>query len=185
MLLLPGSFPYPVHHQARIIIGGPLLVGQWMVRSHPEWVGRDGELWLVAFGFVYMGRYGVLLLNMLLGILIFYVLGGYTLLLIFGLAGPRAYIYVFDHLSVIKTIPKCVYFTLGVDWWAQRILTYYSIALVHGCFMMCCLWHASAKWSHVSAKLLLRSKRWPDLQCSIGRTPLQMVLRESGPRLTT
>jgi len=86
------------------------------VRTHKEWVGRDAELFMAAFEFD-MGRYGDLLLDMVLGILIFFFPGGYTLILFFGMAGSHAYIYVFDHCRVIRTIPKCVYASIDVDWW--------------------------------------------------------------------
>jgi hypothetical protein len=129
----PATFLIPFLIEPAITVGGPLLVGQWMVRSHPEWVGRDAELWMVAFDFD-MGRYGDLLLNMLLGILIFYFPGGYTLLLFFGMAGSHAYIYLFDHLRVIKTIPKCCYSTMEVDWWAQWMLAPIT-ATIFSCFV--------------------------------------------------
>lgn len=65
-----------------------------------------------------MGRYGDLLLDMLLAILIFYFPGGYTLLLFFGMAGSHAYIYFFDHWRVLRVIPKVTYASMEVDWWA-------------------------------------------------------------------
>jgi len=117
----PATFLIPFILEPFITVYFPLKLGQFMVRSHPEWVGRDAELWMVSFEFD-MGRYGDLLLNMLLGILIFYFPGGYTLLLFFGMSGSHAYIYLFDHLRVIKTIPKCIYSTMEVDWWAQWML---------------------------------------------------------------
>ena len=44
------------------------------------------------------------------------------LLLFFGMLGSHAYIYLFDHLRAIKTIPKCIYSAMEVDWWAQWML---------------------------------------------------------------
>jgi len=117
----PATFLIPFLIEPLITVLFPLMLGQLMVRSHPEWVGRDAELWMVAFEFD-MGRYGDLLLNQLLGILIFYFPGGYTILLFWGMAVSHLYIYLFDHLRVLKTIPKCVYATMEVDWWAQWML---------------------------------------------------------------
>lgn len=117
----PATFLIPFIIEPFITVYFPLKVGMWMVRTHPEWVGRDAEMWMVAFPFD-MGRYGDLLLNMLLGILIFYFPGGYTLILFFGMGFSHVYIYLFDHLKVLKTIPACVYATMEVDWYAQWML---------------------------------------------------------------
>jgi len=117
----PATFLIPFLIEPFITVYLPYKIGQCMVRTHPEWTGRDAELWMVAFEFD-MGRYGDLLLNMLLGVLIFFFPGGYTLMLFFGMAFSHMYIYAFDHCRVIRTIPKCVYSNMQVDWWAQFML---------------------------------------------------------------
>jgi len=118
----PATFLIPFLIEPFITVIVPYYLGKVMVRTHKEWVGRDAEIWMAAFEFD-MGRYGDLLLDMVLGILIFFFPGGYTLILFFGMAGSHSYIYCFDHARVIRTIPKCVYASIDVDWW--------------GCWMMC------------------------------------------------
>jgi hypothetical protein len=113
----PATFLIPFLLEPFITCIFPYQGGVAIVQSHPEWVGRDAERWLQSWDFD-MGRYGDLLLDMLLAILIFYFPGGYTLLLFFGMAGSHAYIYFFDHWRVLRVIPKCTYASLEVDWWA-------------------------------------------------------------------
>jgi len=112
----PATFLIPFLIEPFITVIVPYYLGKVMVRTHKEWVGRDAELFMAAWEFD-MGRYGDLLLDMVLGILIFFFPGGYTLILFFGMAGSHAYIYAFDHARVIRTIPKCIYASIDVDWW--------------------------------------------------------------------
>merc|ERR1719454_2796844 len=86
------------------MVAFPCQTGKRPSTSHVEWTGRDAEMWMVAFPFD-MGRYGDLLLNMLLGILIFYFPGGYTLLLFIGMGLSHIWIYIIDHVKVLTTIP--------------------------------------------------------------------------------
>jgi hypothetical protein len=113
----PATFLIPFLLEPFITCIFPYQGGVAIVQSHPEWVGRDSERWMQAWEFD-MGRYGDLLLDMLLAILIFYFPGGYTLLLFFGMAGSHAYIYLFDHWRVLRVIPKVTYCSIAVDWWA-------------------------------------------------------------------
>jgi len=113
----PATFLIPFLLEPFITCIFPYQAGGCIVQSHPEWVGRDAERWMQAWEFD-MGRYGDLLLDMLLAILIFYFPGGYTLLLFFGMAGSHAYIYLFDHWRVLRVIPKVTYASIAVDWWA-------------------------------------------------------------------
>lgn len=69
-----------------------------------------------------MGRYADILLDVLLGILIFYFPGGYTHTLFFSLAASHCFIYLFDHYRVLRTIPTCCFASMDVDWWSQAML---------------------------------------------------------------
>jgi len=99
----------------------PYKGGECLIRTHPELGGRDAELCMQAWEFD-MGRYADLLLNMAIGILIFMFPGGYTLTIFFGVVGSHIYIYAYDHWKVLRVIPRCVYATMDVDWWAQWML---------------------------------------------------------------
>jgi len=117
----PATFLIPFLLEPFIIAIGPYLGGKAIVASHPEWVGRDAERWLGAWEFD-MGRYGDLLLNMVLGNMIFFFPGGYTRILFFGMAGSHAYIYLFDHWRVLNVIPKVVYASIDIDWWSNWMM---------------------------------------------------------------
>jgi len=102
-------------------IVAPLLLGKLLVRSHPEVMGRDAEEW-VAMVPMEMGRYADILLNCILGILIFYFPGGYTWILFLGMAGSHVWIYAFDHARVLRSIPACTFASYDVEWWCQALM---------------------------------------------------------------
>lgn len=129
----PATFLIPFLIEPFITVIFPYLGGKMMVETHEEWVGRDAELWMKAWEFD-MGRYGDLLLDMVLGILIFFFPGGYTWILFFGMAGSHAYIYFFDHARVLRTIPKCIYASIDVDWWACWMMAPIT-AMIPMCFV--------------------------------------------------
>eukprot|EP00928_Gymnodinium_smaydae_P077086 TRINITY_DN6024_c0_g1_i1.p1 TRINITY_DN6024_c0_g1~~TRINITY_DN6024_c0_g1_i1.p1 ORF type:complete len:992 (+),score=123.91 TRINITY_DN6024_c0_g1_i1:266-2977(+) len=99
----------------------PRLLGHIIVRTHKELRGRHAEDWL-ACAPMELGRYADLLLNMLLGIGIFYFPGGYTATLFVWMAISHIYIYVFDHYRVLRVIPTCSFASMSTDWWCQVML---------------------------------------------------------------
>lgn len=130
----PATFLIPFLIEPFVTVIVPYALGKCVVSSHPEWMGRDSELFMVAFEFD-MGRYGDLLLDMVLGIMIFFFPGGYTLILFFGMAGSHAYIYCFDHSRVLRTIPKCIYAGMDVDWWGCWMMAPIT-AMIPMCLVM-------------------------------------------------
>jgi len=114
----PATFLIPFLIEPFITIYFPLKAGELLVRTHPMITGRTTEEWLMAFE-MDMGRYADLLLNCLLGIIIFYFPGGYTYTLFYAMVFSHLVIYAFDHWRVISTIPTCCYASMDVDWWAQ------------------------------------------------------------------
>jgi len=111
--------PFLIEPMPTIVL--PLMLGKWIVRNHPEVMGRDAEEW-VAMVPMEMGRYADILLNTILGILIFYFPGGYTWMLFLGLAGSHLWIYLFDHCRVLRSIPACTFASYDVEWWAQALM---------------------------------------------------------------
>merc|ERR1719350_1674987 len=98
----------------------PLLLGKWIVGSHVGLQGRDAEEWL-AMAPMEMGRYADLLLNVILGILIFYFPGGYTWMLFLGMAGSHCWIYLFDHCKVLRYVPTCDFAGYEIEWCCQAM----------------------------------------------------------------
>jgi hypothetical protein len=114
----PATFLIPFLIEPFITIYFPLKAGELLVRTHPMITGRTSEEWIMAWEFD-MGRYGDLLLNCLLGIIIFFFPGGYTYTLFYAMAFSHVIIYAFDHWRVLMTIPAVCYASMDVDWWAQ------------------------------------------------------------------
>mmetsp|Transcript_71106 Transcript_71106/g.186470 ORF Transcript_71106/g.186470 Transcript_71106/m.186470 type:complete len:953 (-) Transcript_71106:195-3053(-) len=117
----PSTFLIPFLIEPIVTITLPLAIGRMIVRSHPELQGRAAEEYVASIP-LDMGRYADLILNVILGILIFYFPGGYTWVLFFGMAGSHAYIYAFDHWKILRNIPTCVIASMDIDWWAQALL---------------------------------------------------------------
>jgi hypothetical protein len=117
----PSTFLIPFLIEPVVTITMPLLIGRMIVRSHPELQGRSAEEYIQSIP-LDMGRYADLILNVILGILIFYFPGGYTALLFFGMAGSHAYIYAFDHWKILRNIPSVCIASMDIDWWAQFCL---------------------------------------------------------------
>jgi hypothetical protein len=117
----PSTFLIPFLLEPFITIYFPLKAGQLLVSRHPKIVGWQAEGWLVAAP-MEMGRYADILLNVVLGILIFYFPGGYTHTLFYAMVFSHLIIYAFDHWRVLNTIPQCVFAMMDVDWWSQAML---------------------------------------------------------------
>merc|ERR1719291_50481 len=114
----PSTYLLPFLFEPIVTIYVPWQLGALLVRSHPEISGRDAEEWLACVP-MDLGRYGDILLNMLLGILIFYFPGGYTHTLFYAMAASQVYIYCFDHWKVLRGIPAVTYASFDIEWCAQ------------------------------------------------------------------
>jgi len=96
----------------------PYKLGKVVIRTHKEIQGSCAEAYIMAFEFD-LGRYADILLNVFLGILIFYFPGGYIWTLFFAMAFSHSFIYCFDHWRVLKVIPSLKIVSTNVDWWAH------------------------------------------------------------------
>jgi len=139
-----------------------------LVRSHPDIIGLPAENMLAAPE-MELGRYADILLNILLGIVIFYFPGGYTSTVFFGMVISHCYIYVHDHFKVLRSIPACTSATMEIDWWSQAMLAP-CCGLILGCLVfkangqgfgydihgdMIVVWSFCACVGHVFVHLLL------------------------------
>jgi len=117
----------------------PYQLGKVIIRTHSEIRGTTAEAYLQAFEFD-LGRYADILLNVFLGILIFYFPGGYIWTLFFAMSFSHCFIYCFDHWRVINVIPTIKIVSVAVDWWAQVMMC--------GCcavIMMCLVFKANCE----------------------------------------
>jgi len=117
----PATFLLPFLIEPFATVALPLFIGRCIVKGHPELQGRDAEEWCTATE-MEMGRYSDLLLNMILGVLIFYFPGGYTWMLFLGMAGSSLWIYLYDHWKVLRAVPKCDFAAYDIEWYCQAML---------------------------------------------------------------
>jgi hypothetical protein len=117
----PSTFLVPFLLEPIITVLVPYQIGKLIIRTHTEITGSCAEAYIAAFDFD-MGRYADILLNVFLGILIFYFPGGYTWSLFYGMFVSHIVIYVFDHWRVLNVIPSVRIVSNQVDWYAQATL---------------------------------------------------------------
>merc|ERR1719210_876488 len=82
----------------------PLVLGIAIVGTHPELSLPQAEEWVAPIE-IDLGRYADILLNMALGIGIFYFPGGYTHTLFLGMAFSHIYTYLLDKYRLLRTVP--------------------------------------------------------------------------------
>ena len=82
--------------------------------------GTCAESWIAACDFD-LGRYADILLNVFLGILIFFFPGGYNWTLFCGMFVSHIVIYLFDHWRVLNVIPTIKITSYQVDWREQAV----------------------------------------------------------------
>merc|ERR1719453_1226483 len=117
----PSTFLVPFLIEPVITVLIPYQLGKLIIRTHREVTGSCTEAYIAAFDFD-LGRYADILLNVFLGILIFYFPGGYTWSLFYGMFISHMVIYLFDHWRVLNVIPAVKITSMQVDWWAQAML---------------------------------------------------------------
>eukprot|EP00929_Paragymnodinium_shiwhaense_P078131 TRINITY_DN4043_c0_g1_i1.p1 TRINITY_DN4043_c0_g1~~TRINITY_DN4043_c0_g1_i1.p1 ORF type:complete len:1037 (-),score=155.52 TRINITY_DN4043_c0_g1_i1:126-3074(-) len=117
----PSTFLIPFMIEPFATIWIPWILGRLLVRCHQEIRGRDAEEWLTAMP-MDLSRYGDILLNMMIAILIFYFPGGYTIFLFVSMAACHAFIYVLDQWRLLRIVPSCTFASMQVDWWCQVML---------------------------------------------------------------
>lgn len=117
----PSTFLVPFLIEPFITVLIPFQVGKLIIRTHKEVQGACAEAYIAAFDFD-LGRYADIILNVFLGILIFYFPGGYTWSLFYGMFISHIVIYLFDHWRVLQAIPTIKIVSRSVDWWAQIAL---------------------------------------------------------------
>jgi hypothetical protein len=118
----------------------PYQLGKVLVRTHKEIRGTCAEAYMMAFEFD-LGRYADILLNVFLGILIFYFPGGYIWTLFYFMCFSHCFIYCFDHWRVINVIPAVKIVSCTVDWWAQV-----TMCMCCAMILACLVFKANCEW---------------------------------------
>jgi len=133
----PGTFLFPFMAEPIGLILIPYLISKWLLRSHREYQDRDAELCMAFFIPMDLGRYSDVLLNMICGILILFLPGGYVLPMFLSMALSHVYIYCFDHWRVLRALPQFCYSRnlndqFGTSWMALPCALTLSAAVFKG-----------------------------------------------------
>jgi len=110
--------PFVIEPFATILM--PFAIGKLIVKSH-KMSQNTAEEWVLPAA-LELGRYADLLLNVVLGMLIFYFPGGYTTGLFLAMAGSHLFIYLMDHWRILKVVPQCTFASFRIDWCSQAML---------------------------------------------------------------
>jgi len=130
----PGTMLVPFVLEPIVTVLVPYQLGKLIISRHREIRGNTAEAYLAAFDFD-MGRYADILLNVFLGVLIFYFPGGYTWRLFYGMFISHIVIYTFDHWRILNVIPAVKIVSTQVDWWAQ-VFFGMCVSIIVACLVM-------------------------------------------------
>jgi len=117
----PSTYVIPFVLEPLLTITLPLLLGILIVRSHPE-ISAEKAKGLLKAAPEDLGRYGDVLLNVLLAILIFYFPGGYTHWIFLCLAVSHVFLYFLDHYRILCVVPSITICCMRTDWYCQCML---------------------------------------------------------------
>jgi len=117
----PATFLVPFLLEPIITIWAPYKLGQIVLRCHPEIQGHEAEGFLMCSP-MEMGHYADIVVNIILGVVILFFPGGYTHKLFFGMVISHVWIYIVDHVKVLRCVVDCHFSSMEVDWWSQVLL---------------------------------------------------------------
>jgi hypothetical protein len=128
----PSCFLYPFIAEALFTVTLPLYVGKYIVLSHDEVQNRDAELSMQYFLPMNLGRYGDIILNMIIAVLVFFCPGGFTLPMFVAFLFCHVGIFLYDHWRILRSTPNFYYANESVDEFAQQQLML-PTAVLAGC----------------------------------------------------
>jgi hypothetical protein len=118
----PSCFAFPFFCECFCTITVPYYVGKYLVLSHDEIQCRQAELALTYFLPMNLGRYGDIILNMILSCLVFLCPGGFTLPIFIAFLICHFFVYVYDHCRILRCTPNFYYADSSVDFFGQMQL---------------------------------------------------------------
>jgi len=135
----PSTFLVPFIFEPIMTVYVPYKIMSLIIRANPKFHGYWSERYMGSTP-MDLSRYADVLLNMTLAVVIFYFPGGYTVRMFVALAASHVFIYGYDHWRVLRSIPKCEFSGMSVDWWAQWMLS-----VPCGLLLSCALFKASCE----------------------------------------
>jgi len=117
-----GTFLLPFIAEPIGAIYAPYHLMKLLLRTHPQVRGRDAEKSMEFFCPMDMGRYGDIMLNVMLSSLIFFFPSGTTLKMFIAFAVSHVYIYAYDQYRILRCVPAFNFASNFIDRYAQAIL---------------------------------------------------------------
>lgn len=111
----PATFLIPFVVEPIFAIFLPYHICKLLLRTHPECRGREAEKSLNFFAPMDMGRYGDLLLNLTLSVLIVLFPPGTFLKMMLALVVSHFFVYVYDQYRIMRCVPAFDYSSDYID----------------------------------------------------------------------
>jgi len=119
----PSCFFLPFVMEPIGAIALPLHVVKILTRCHSNVKGRQAERALAVFAPMDMGRYGDVLLNLVLVTCIGFAPPGFMLQTLVAFCGSHIFIYFLDQYRVLRCVPGFCYAAGTVEWFAEAIFS--------------------------------------------------------------
>lgn len=119
----PATFLIPFLLEPIITIYLPFKIMSCIIRTKPRLRGCQAQNFLGSTP-MDLSRYGDILVNVMLAVLILFFPGGFTLPMFAGLALSNCWIYAMDHYRVVRSVPYCEFAGMAVDWCSQWLLAF-------------------------------------------------------------
>jgi hypothetical protein len=142
----PSCFLLPFIMEPIFTIYVPYHISSLLVLTRPEIRGVQAQSSMGFFAPMDMGRYGDLMLNMMLGVMVLFFPGGYTLYTFGMLAFSHLFVYLLDQYRVLRCVNSFVYSTSVIDRCAN-----YMMCIPCGILASCIVFKANC---HVSGLCL-------------------------------
>jgi hypothetical protein len=111
----PATFFIPFVMEPIFAIFFPFYICKLLLRTHPEVRGQEAEKSLNIFAPMDMGRYGDLLLNMMLAMLVVFFPPGTFLKMMLALVVSHVFVYVYDQYRILRSVPAFDYASDRID----------------------------------------------------------------------
>jgi len=118
----PSTFLIPFVMEPIFAIFFPFHICKLLLRTHPECRGREAEKSMDFFAPMDMGRYGDLLLNVMLAALIVFFPPGTFLKMMLALVVSHIFIYFYDQYRILRSVPAFDYSSDYIDRLVQILM---------------------------------------------------------------
>jgi hypothetical protein len=128
----PATFFIPFLMEPIFAIFLPYQICKLLLRTHPECKGREAEKSLNIFAPMDMARYGDLLLDFILSVLIVFFPPGTFLKMMLALVVCHVLIYLYDQYRILRSVPSFDYASDIIDRLVQILMGFPTAFLAAG-----------------------------------------------------